>query len=129
MLVPNNSRGQIVISLSITIGATLPVAVALRLLARWKTKAGLGVDDYWILLSLVPIYGMLVSGGLRECFGRRIARQCSRFSPIVVFKGGVGRHTDTLSYEEIVFYMKVIVSPSPTRLFSHPALRNPRHSS
>lgn len=64
MLYPENAGAQAIIIASIVDGAISPVLVALRLLARRKSRAGFGVDDYWILFSLLPIYGMLVCGVL-----------------------------------------------------------------
>ena len=66
MSATENPRGEIVIRMTYVVGALLLVAVALRLLARWKSKAGLGADDLWIVGSLIPSYGMLVSGALSK---------------------------------------------------------------
>ena len=54
----SNPRGKEIerISLALTILAT--VAVLLRVLARWKSKASFAGDDLMIILSLFPFYGM-----------------------------------------------------------------------
>lgn len=60
----DNPRGDLVIRVTIACGVLETIAVALRLLARWKSKAGFGADDYLIVATLIPSYGMLVSGSL-----------------------------------------------------------------
>ena len=44
------------------VGVLLVLAVTLRLLARKRSKAGFAIDDWWIVGSLLPSFGMLVSG-------------------------------------------------------------------
>lgn len=62
----DNPRGEIVIRMTYAVGVLLAVAVALRLLARWRSKAGFAADDWCIVGSLIPSYGMLVSGALSK---------------------------------------------------------------
>lgn len=78
------------LAVSLAAAVILPIAVALRLLSRWKCRAGYGADDCWITLSLVPTYAMLISGSF------------------MVFQGGLGRHTETLSETEIALLMKTL---------------------
>ena len=63
---PDNPKGEIVIIVTYVVGVILPVAVALRFLARWRSKAGFAADDWWIVASLIPSYGMLISGALSK---------------------------------------------------------------
>lgn len=60
----DNPRGDLVIRVTVACGVLETIAVGLRLLARWKTKAGIGHDDYLIVVTLIPSYGMLVCGSL-----------------------------------------------------------------
>lgn len=50
-----------VMSLSIAIGAIDTVAVILRLCARLQNKAILAIDDWLIVISLIPLYTMITS--------------------------------------------------------------------
>lgn len=50
----------------VAVGAAVTIAVFLRLVARFKSKAAFGVDDWLIVASLVPTYGMLVCGGFSQ---------------------------------------------------------------
>lgn len=59
------SAGSKSINLSIAIAVIDTLAVGLRLLARSKTKAPFAIDDYFIVGSLVPLYGMIAAGTLR----------------------------------------------------------------
>lgn len=110
MFVRDNPRGQTVLAVSLAAAIILPVAVALRLLSRWKSRAGFGADDIWITLSLIPTYAMLISGGFSsygrsECLHGSLTLSC-----IVVFDGGLGKHSDTLSQAQMILLMKVKIS-------------------
>ena len=59
-----NSRGELVIRAGIVCGVFQTLSIFLRLLARWKTKAGFAVDDWLIVATLIPSYAMLVVGSL-----------------------------------------------------------------
>ena len=48
-----------------TVGIIDTVAVILRLAARAECKAKFGVDDVFVALSLLPLYGMMASSLLR----------------------------------------------------------------
>ena len=50
----------------IAVGVAVTIAVILRLVARWRSKATFAVDDWLIVASLVPTYGMLLCGGFSE---------------------------------------------------------------
>ena len=64
MHTPDNPRGETVITMTYIDAVILIVAVALRLLARWRSKTGFAADDWWIVGSLIPSYGMLISGAM-----------------------------------------------------------------
>lgn len=51
-------RGYILHILAIAVPIIATLAVLLRLLARGRTKASFAVDDWFILGSLAPLYGM-----------------------------------------------------------------------
>lgn len=55
----NNVRGHAVLVATIAIGIIDFFAVVLRFLARKKIKAKLAVDDWLILVSLLPAYAMV----------------------------------------------------------------------
>lgn len=59
------------LDICVAVGAIVTIAVLLRLLARWKTKAAFAVDDWLLVASLVPTYGMLVCGGFSQSPSRR----------------------------------------------------------
>ncbi len=50
----------------IAVGVTVTIAVVLRLVARLRSKAVIAVDDWLIVASLIPTYGMLVCGGFSQ---------------------------------------------------------------
>lgn len=58
----SNPVGDFTIRVSIAFSVIDTIAVALRLLARTRTKASLAADDALITASLVPLYGMVVIG-------------------------------------------------------------------
>lgn len=62
-------RGYVIINMTIAVAIIVTGAVALRFVARDKSKAPFGLDDYHILLNLVPLYAMLTCG----CFRRYLS--------------------------------------------------------
>ena len=65
---PENSLGNQVIRISIALGVLITVAVPLRLLARWKSKAKFAIDDVLIIMSILPQYVMIVLGVMGSLF-------------------------------------------------------------
>ncbi|CAF9912848.1 MAG: hypothetical protein HETSPECPRED_001219 [Heterodermia speciosa] len=55
----NNPRGFQMLQVSIAVGIIASLAVALRFLARWRSKALYALDDWLLVGSLLPFYGML----------------------------------------------------------------------
>ena len=56
----DNPAGTRVYHVGIGLGVLTTIAVVLRLLARWRTKAKFDVDDYLVVISLIPFYIMTV---------------------------------------------------------------------
>ena len=69
----SNPVGDLTSRISIAFGVIDTIAVALRLLARTKTKASLSADDALITVSLIPLYGMAVISYLGQSKVLRIA--------------------------------------------------------
>ena len=84
-----NPRGELVIKVTIACGILETVAVFLRLLARWRSKAAFAADDWWIVATLIPSYAMLAVGCL------------------MVTIGGGGRHGATLTLYQVETFLKV----------------------
>ena len=59
----NPGRNQ-VIHVTVACGILATLAVFLRFVARWRSNASLGADDWWMLATLVPSYGMLAVGSI-----------------------------------------------------------------
>ncbi|KAL8692228.1 MAG: hypothetical protein Q9218_002704 [Villophora microphyllina] len=83
--------GTQLINLSIAVGVIDTVAVGLRLLARWKIKAPFAIDDYFIVGSLVPLYGMIAS------------------STLLVERGGLGQPAASLAPGKIETFLKQLL--------------------
>ena len=100
-----NARGDAMLFSCIAVGATVTIAVFLRLVARWKSKAAFAVDDWLIVASLVPTYGMLVCGGfsLSPCILFLFAINIY----VVVRDGGAGRPIESLTDAQITIFLKV----------------------
>ena len=56
--VASNTLGKKIERIGLALAILATVAVLLRLLARWKSKASFAGDDLMIILSLFPFYGM-----------------------------------------------------------------------
>lgn len=59
---PENPLGDQVIRISIALGVLITLAVPLRFLARWKSKAKFAMDDVLIIISLLHQYVMIALG-------------------------------------------------------------------
>ena len=88
-MLDGNPRGDLVIRVTIVCGVLETLAVSLRLVARWRSKASFAADDWWIVATLLPSYAMLAVGCL------------------MVTIGGGGRHADTLDRYQIETFLKV----------------------
>ena len=88
-MLDGNPRGDLVIRVTIACGILETLAVFLRLLARWRSKAAFAADDWWIVATLIPSYAMLAVGCL------------------MVTIGGGGRHAATLDLYQIETFLKV----------------------
>lgn len=78
------------IKVTIACGILETLAVFLRLLARWRSKAAFAADDWWIVATLIPSYAMLAVGCL------------------MVTIGGGGRHMATLELYQVETFLKTV---------------------
>ena len=67
----NPERSQIV-RVTVACGVLATLAVFLRFLARWRSKASFAADDWWMLASLIPSYCMLAVGSISSFDGSSI---------------------------------------------------------
>lgn len=61
-----NPRGVLVICISVALGVIDTLAVIVRFIARRKSESGLAMDDWFIAMSLVPAYFMIMIAGFCE---------------------------------------------------------------
>lgn len=82
----SNARGTQVIWISTALNIVATIAVLLRLLARWRSKAPYAADDFLIILSLVPQYVMLGIGALSKhsLFFHYIRKQSAHLSQLLM---------------------------------------------
>ena len=64
----NPARGRIA-QVTVACGVLATVAVILRFVARWRSKASFAADDWWMVASLIPSYGMLAVGSISPFVG------------------------------------------------------------
>ena len=62
----DNPVGRRVVQISVALGIVDVIAVGLRMLARWRSKAAFGADDALIIASLIPSSGMIVISYLSQ---------------------------------------------------------------
>ena len=72
----NNPVGEHVIRTSIVFGVIDSVAVALRLLARWRSNAAFAADDVLIIASLIPLYAMIFIGHYGQLINYTLSPHC-----------------------------------------------------
>ncbi len=105
----SNTLGKRIERISIALAVLATVAVFLRILARWKSKATFAGDDLMIILSLFPFYGMTVISYLGS--------SCKSVKPQALILVGVnlahfGMPITTLEPENIVMLLKVMKKPA-----------------
>ena len=99
-----NPGRDLVIKTTIACGVLETVAVILRLIARWRSQSSFAVDDWVLVASLIPSYGMLANGMISMELARRVL---TMLTIAVVTKGGSGRHASSLSPSEVQTFLKV----------------------
>lgn len=60
----SNPLGHQVLVTSVALGVINIIALALRILARWRSRAAFAADDALVIASIAPILGMVVIGCL-----------------------------------------------------------------
>lgn len=101
-----NPRGAAVLYFTIALGILVTLAVLLRFMARRCIKAAFAADDWWILGSLVPLYGMIILGAL--CMLLLCTNSCTLLNPRGgITWGGLGRPIAGHSPSQIAVFLKV----------------------
>ncbi len=75
-----NPRRDQVIRVTVACGVLATVAVLLRFVARWKIKASFAADDWWMVASLIPSYGMLAVGSISSFVAPALPSLANKFS-------------------------------------------------
>ena len=102
----SNTLGRRIERIGLALAVLATVAVLLRVLARWKSKASFAGDDLMIILSLFPFYGMTAISYLGS--------SCQSVKPqplisVAVNLARFGMPITTLGPENIVMLLKVIM--------------------
>lgn len=64
----NNSGRDQVVRVTVACGILATLAVCLRFVARLRSKATFGADDWWMAASLIPSYCMLAVGSISPSY-------------------------------------------------------------
>lgn len=78
------------LQVSIAVGIIASLAVALRFLARWRSKALYALDDWLLVGSLLPFYGMLAISKSRRCPSTKAEQSEENAYSKPVFDAGLG---------------------------------------
>lgn len=93
-----------VIHVTVACGVLATVAVCLRFAARWRSPASFAADDWWMVASLIPSYGMLAVGSISMLLHSSISIMLTNR---VITSGKGGQHADTLTESQIATFLKV----------------------
>ena len=63
------------LQVSIAVGVLASLAVAVRFLARWRSKAPFALDDWFLVGSLLPFYGMLAISKPRRYISTNVEKR------------------------------------------------------
>ena len=95
------------LQVSIVVGVLASLAVALRFLARSRSKTSLALDDWFLVGSLLPLYGMLAISVLRRCTSTITEKAAKRLTQKKVFDTGLGLPVTSLDAQQIPKLLKV----------------------
>lgn len=109
LIMTENPVGQRVVSIGVASGVVITIAVALRLLARWRSKANFAIDDALIIISVLPQYLMITVCFIGHPTAPMLLQRCSHLA--VVDKGGMGHPVVTLSPKQKSNFLKVCSPP------------------
>ncbi|KAL8888010.1 MAG: hypothetical protein Q9205_002299 [Flavoplaca limonia] len=88
-VVSNEDRSSHVVGSAVVLIVLPTVAVILRLLSRWMSKAGLWIDDYTVILSLVISWGPNIVN-------------------LLAVQNGFGKHMNALPTAEVFHWFKYL---------------------
>ena len=69
-----------VLRVTVACGILATAAVSLRFVARRKSKASFAADDWWMVASLSPSYGMLIVGSISPFVDSSYSSYADEFS-------------------------------------------------
>ena len=102
-----NSVGLECLRTFIMLAVFATIAVALRFLARWKSRFPFGADDFLIAVSLAFLYGWtadLIVGTLGKVMP--IVATVDRYTA-ADYSGGIGRHVSELNKSQYTRVLRV----------------------
>ena len=108
-----DAQGRFLIYASSGLVALTTVAVALRFLARWRTKLAYGADDICIGLSIIPLWCLVVLAVISTCTFCPFVLEHDLTAIIVVQQGGLGLPSQFLTPSQANVFYKVQVPLQP----------------
>ena len=106
----SNTLGKRIESTGLALAVLATVAVLLRILARWKSKAKFAEDDLMVVLSLFPFYAMT---SISYLCSLRQSVEPQPLTLVVVRLADFGMPVTTLGPENKVMLLKVIKKSPP----------------
>ena len=104
-----DAEGRFLIYASSGLVAVTTVAVALRFLARWRTKLAYGADDICIGLSIIPLWCLVATAVISTCTLGPYVLEHDLIPIIVVQQGGLGLPSHFLTPSQGNVFYKVLV--------------------
>ena len=101
----SNTLGKEIERIGLALAVLATVAVLLRILARWKSKAKFAGDDLMVILSLFPFYAMT---SISYLCSLRQPVESQLLTLVVVSLADFGMPVTTLGPENKLMLLKVI---------------------
>lgn len=91
------------------LGVLATITVGLRFVARRLLKAPHWADDYWIVVSLIFMYGLFADStiSMYPFPNLHILPTSNMGTCVVVFAGGIGKHLTELTPSEHRIFLRV----------------------
>ena len=90
----------------IALGVLATTTVVLRFIARWMSKGQFGADDYWVLVGLVFVYGLMIDSGFCNIVPIPWTTHSLIVLPVFI-AGGDGRDFKIVPPDQLAIFYKV----------------------
>lgn len=102
----DNGHASSIVICAVLFPSLATLSVVARFIARWTKGVGYGLDDYFVVLALMALYGQMTILILGKCIARLACKAVAHHDEGTIY-GGVGHHVSDVLPDNIEFQYKV----------------------